>query len=402
MQPAAPPPCWPRVALRAWRPFFQRFVQQPEMCSGELAYPLLDAANRARPVRTSPAAVLLAWLTQQVEHALLGRVSLSQGRDAGLVQDGEAREIRDFGWDIRRADAVFRGRQVLHLVVDYVDGRLQAVNAGTDGAADTRDVGDGGINVRERRLGLRGGGQVIGADVGRGSTVGNRRGSKSSDGDADLAGGTGVRQEDRSGGRGEDRGSVERGGAADAVDFRLNLRELSIQSAALRTADGAGCGFRGQSNRTIQKRGDLSQSAIGDLQRVDTVARILRGLRECRFVGAQTVRDGQSGGVIRTGVDFGTGRETEKGLLQVLVSDGQLVLGHQRRNVIQDTECHVCEAPILNLLLFSRNLRLASGSLCARGWNPLGPSGSHFATEPPTYSQTLSAEWGKALVRLSA
>jgi len=40
----------------------------------------------------------------------------------GLVQDGVAREVSDFGRDVRGADSIFGAGQILHLVVDDVHG----------------------------------------------------------------------------------------------------------------------------------------------------------------------------------------------------------------------------------------------------------------------------------------
>src|SRR5881394_1204543 len=104
-----------------------------------------------------------AELAKQVEHALLGGIRLGQSRDTGLVQNREPGEVRDFGRDVRCADAVFRAGQVLHLVVDNVDGGLQAVDACADCTADAGDVGDGAVDVAER--GLRGDASGVGQRV---------------------------------------------------------------------------------------------------------------------------------------------------------------------------------------------------------------------------------------------
>src|SRR5439155_21536175 len=96
-------------------------------------------ANGRSRIRPRPLPFASSCLPQQVENALLGRVRLRQSRDTGLVQDGEAGEIGDFGRDVRRADAVFGASQVLNLVVDDVDRRLQTVDARADRTTDARD-----------------------------------------------------------------------------------------------------------------------------------------------------------------------------------------------------------------------------------------------------------------------
>jgi len=132
-----------------------------------------------------------AELAKQVEHALLGGIRLGQSRDTGLIQNREPGEVRDFGRDVRCADTVFRAGQVLHLVVDNVDGGLQAVDACADCTADAGDVGDGAVDVAKRSLGgdASGVSQRVAGDVHRVCTSAIRDGigSNRADGDADLA-----------------------------------------------------------------------------------------------------------------------------------------------------------------------------------------------------------------------
>ena len=94
---------------------------------------------------------------QQLENQLLLLVGLGQGGNAGLLQDGVARQVRHRRGNVGRRDGVFRRRQVRDLVADDVAGALQPVNAGADIAAResnslnrTVDVGECGFGIRRR------------------------------------------------------------------------------------------------------------------------------------------------------------------------------------------------------------------------------------------------------------
>jgi len=146
---------------------------------------------------------------------------------------------------------------------------LQAVDAGADVTANAGDVGDGAVDVGERCLrGTAGGaGQRVSRNIDSvcAGAVSDRGRSDGANSHADLAGGRSVRQKDRSGAGGENRGAVESGGASDAVDFCLDLSEFGVQSAALCLADRAGRSFRSQRHCAVKKRGDLCEGAVGNL-----------------------------------------------------------------------------------------------------------------------------------------
>ena len=94
---------------------------------------LLPRANLPGP-EVSPRRASLGLL-QQLEDGLLHLVRLRQRRDTRLAEDLELRQVGHFLGDVSRPDTILGGGQVLHLVVHDAVGRLQAIDARTNIAA---------------------------------------------------------------------------------------------------------------------------------------------------------------------------------------------------------------------------------------------------------------------------
>jgi len=97
--------------------------------------------------------------------------------------------------------------------------------------------------------------------------------------------------------------AVEGGAGADGVNFREDGGVFGLNRDALRIGDGAGAGFGGQGNGAVEQSGDLGERAIGELQFTDAVVGIAHGLGQGGDVGLQPIGNGQSGGIVCTGVD---------------------------------------------------------------------------------------------------
>ena len=92
-------------------------------------------ANSGTKMEAGPPPPVSPNLLQQFQNKLLLLVGLGQRGDAGLFQDGVLGHVCDGSRNISRRDPVFRGGQVLDLVVDDVAGALQAVYARAEMAA---------------------------------------------------------------------------------------------------------------------------------------------------------------------------------------------------------------------------------------------------------------------------
>ena len=94
--------------------------------------------------------------------------------------------------------------------------------------------------------------------------------------------------------------------ASSACEFR-------VDGGGLRSAQAGVGGFRGQRDRAVEQGGDLREGAVCGLQGADGVGGVERGLVEGGNVGVETIRDGETGCVIRTGVDARTRGKAAEG-----------------------------------------------------------------------------------------
>ena len=117
---------------------------------------LVEDEAEVEPCGATSRVAIGCWvnLLDQFQHCLLGLVCLLQSRHAGRLQDVVLGHVGHRGADVSILQAVDCALQVRDLVAHNAGCRVEPVDGSPDGAALCGDSRDGGIDCRQRRLGI--------------------------------------------------------------------------------------------------------------------------------------------------------------------------------------------------------------------------------------------------------